>query len=374
MSQIPMVDLKTQYNHIAEEIDNAIKKVIHSTQFIGGEALSEFKSNLSKYHHNAHVIPCANGTDALQIALMAAGLKPGDEVITTPFTFVATAEVIALLRLEVKFVDVYYDTFNMNIEQLEEARTERTRAVIPVHLFGQCCNMDPINEWAKSHDICVIEDNAQSIGAHYTNHLGTARRSGTLGDMACTSFFPSKNLGAYGDGGAIFTKDDELAEKLSVICNHGSKVRYYHEAIGVNSRLDGIQAAILNVKLKYLDQYNERRNVAAHNYKTLLQDVVEIILPETAEYSDHVYHQFTLKIPNGKRDQVQKHLNSKGIASGVYYPVPLHLQKAYYSPNFPEGSFPISERLALEVLSLPMHTELDMETQSRVVEEIKITL
>jgi len=344
---------------------------LDSCYFIGGGPIKTFAQNLADFLGVKHVIPCGNGTDALQIALMALDLKPGDEVITTPFTFVATAEVIALLQLKPVFVDVDYETFNINARLIEDAITERTKCIIPVHLFGQSCNMEAIMKIAQNHGIPIVEDNAQAIGADFQYSNGTVHKAGTIGHIGCTSFFPSKNLGAYGDGGAIFTNDDALATKIRLICNHGSKVRYYHDEIGVNSRLDTMQAAVLNVKLKYLKDYCAARQKAADFYNKQLIGESNVITPVEAKYSTHVYHQYTLKLPNIDRDKVVKNLKENGVASGVYYPIPLHLQNAYKQYGFNQGDFPISEKLAQEVLSLPMHTELTEELQIIILNHLR---
>lgn len=362
---IPMVDLKRQYQNIKTEIDAAIASVIDSTQFIGGSAVKKFAANLADYLDVKHAIPCGNGTDAIQIALMALDLKPGDEVITTPFTFVATAEVIALLGLEPVFVDIHPDTFNIDENQIEKAITSKTRCIIPVHLFGQIANMEKICAIAKQHNLYVIEDNAQAIGANFTFSDGRHEKAGTIGDIGTTSFFPSKNLGAYGDGGAIFTNDDVLAEKIRLIANHGSKTKYYHDEVGVNSRLDAIQAAILDVKLKYLDKYSTARQKAALIYNALLAHIPGIQTPHLAKYSNHVYHQYTIIVEKG-RNELQEQLKEAGIASTVYYPVSLHLQKAY-SGKYQLGDYPVAEILSKKVLSLPMHTELEQSTQKHII-------
>ena len=361
MRPLAMVDLKSQYQKIKPEIDAAIREVIDSSAFINGPAVKTFAENLAKYLNVKHVIPTGNGTDSLQIALMALDLQPGDEVITTPFTFVATAEVIALLKLKPVFVDVDPFTFNININEIEPKITERTKAIIPVHLFGQAPLMEGIMELATRYDLAVVEDTAQALGSEYYFDDGTTRKLGTIGTMGCTSFFPSKNLGGYGDGGAIFTNDDTLAEKLRSLVNHGMTVRYYHDYIGVNSRLDSIQAAILNVKLKHLDEYNEKRRQAAAYYNEAFADNVHITPPAVFPKSKHIYHQYTLKMNDVNRDELQKHLQSKGIPCAIYYPVPLHLQKAYMHYGYKRKDFPVAETLSNIVLSLPMHTELDEE-------------
>lgn len=369
MKNIQLVDLQSQYAKIKPEIDAAIAQVIDSCQFINGPQVKAFAEHLSAYLGVKHVIPCANGTDALQIALMALDLQPGDEVITTPFTFVATAEVIALLRLKPVFVDVHPDTFNMDENLIEEKISEKTRCIVPVHLFGQTANMEPIMRIARKHNLFVVEDNAQAIGADYTFTTDEIRKAGTIGHIGCTSFFPSKNLGCYGDGGALFTNDDALAKKIGMVANHGQVTRYYYDEIGVNSRLDTLQAVVLDIKLKHLDTYNKARQEAARYYSSHLAQIPGISVPFTAAYTSHVYHQYTLLFEN-RRDEVQKALQAAGIPTGVYYPVPLHLQKAYAHAGYEEGDFPVSERLAEQVLSLPMHSELDEETLHYIVNTI----
>lgn len=366
-----MVDLVSQYEKIQEEIMEGMADILSKAQFINGPTVHEFSSNLADYHGVKHAIPCGNGTDALQIAMMALDFKPGDEIITTPFTFIATAEVIALLGLKPVFVDINPHTFNLDEVQIEEAITNKTKAIVPVHLFGQCCEMTHINRLSKKYDLYVIEDNAQSIGAEYLTREGNTRKSGTLGHIGATSFFPSKNLGAYGDGGALVTDDDELAMRIRSICNHGSTERYHHDHIGVNSRLDTIQAHVLNVKLKYLDQYIHNRVQAADRYDALLEDVGGVTTPFRASFSSHVFHQYTLRVPAEHRDGLVNHFKTKNIPCGVYYPIPLHMQDAYREYGFGEGDFPASETAAKEVLSLPMHTELDEEQQAYIVNEIK---
>ena len=369
MRNIPMVDLQGQYQKIKPEIDAAIDQVVRSCYFVGGPQVKEFSENLAQYLKVKEVIPCANGTDALQIALMALDLQPGDEVITTPFTFVATSEVIALLRLKPVFVDIHPDTFNINEDLIERAITEKTKCIIPVHLFGQGSNMEAIMEIAGRHQLYVVEDNAQAIGADYLFKDGKTQKLGTIGHIGCTSFFPSKNLGCYGDGGALFTNDESLASKIRMICNHGSRIRYYHDEIGVNSRLDSIQAAVLNVKLKYLDEYHIARQEAAGFYSDQLTGEEGMKIPVTATYTNHVFHQYTLVVEEG-RDAIMETLKNKGIASAIYYPVPLHLQKAYRGDGYKEGDFPISEALCKKVMSLPMHTELNEEIQRYILEEL----
>ena len=362
MEPIRMVDLKSQYTFIADEVKAALDEVIDSTAFINGPAVKEFQANLEAYLGVKHVIPCANGTDALQIALMGLKLAPGDEVITADFTFAATVEVISLLRLKPVLVDVDPKTFNINPQAIEAAITPKTKAIIPVHLFGQTADMEAINAIAEKHELFVIEDNAQGIGATYTYKDGRKVKTGGLSHVAATSFFPSKNLGAYGDGGAIFTNDDDLAHFIRGIVNHGMYERYYHDVVGVNSRLDAMQAAILNIKLKYLDYYNERRKEAAIRYTALLKDHPNIITPyREAACSSHVFHQYTLRIINHDRDGLVKYLNENDIPCGVYYPVPLHRQKAYIDPAVSEDDFPVTNQLVKEVISLPMHSELSVE-------------
>lgn len=361
MIEIQMVDLKSQYQKIKTEVDAGIQQVIDSTSFIKGPIVSEFEENLAKYLGIKHVISCANGTDALQVAMMSLNLKPGDEVITTSFTFIATAEVIALLGLTPVLVDVDPDTYNIDPESVRKAITSRTKAIVPVHLFGQCAPMEEIMKIAQEHNLFVIEDNAQAIGSDYFFSNGNSKKSGTIGNIGCTSFFPSKNLGAFGDGGAIFTDDDTIAEKARSVVNHGMKVRYYHDFVGINSRLDSIQAAILNVKLKHLDDYAKARNSAAEYYDKAFANHPNISVPKRYEKSSHVFHQYTLKLKNGDRVALQKYLNDLGIPMMIYYPVPLHMQKAYKSDRYSEGDFPVTESLSNSVFSLPMHTELSVE-------------
>lgn len=358
MKEIRMVDLQGQYEKIKPEVDKGIQEVINTTTFINGPAVRQFQANLENYLGVKHVIPCANGTDALQVSMMALGLKPGDEVITVSFTFVATVEVIALLKLTPVLVDVYPDTFNMDLDALERAITPKTKAIVPVHLFGQSVDMEPLMEIAKKHNLYVIEDNCQAIGSDYTFSDGSKAKTGTIGNVGTTSFFPSKNLGAYGDGGAIFTNDDELAKKIRSVVNHGMTVRYYHDDIGVNSRLDSIQAAILDVKLKHLDEYAEARNKAADYYNKAFADHPKLQTPITADNTTHVYHQYTLVTKDVDRDGLLEHLQSKKIPCAIYYPVSMHMQKAYHDPRYKEGDFPVTEDLSKRVISLPMHTEL----------------
>lgn len=361
MRPIRMVDLKTQYDKIKPEVDAAIHEVLDTTTFINGPAVTGFQKNLEQYLGVKHVIPCANGTDALQVSMMALDLKPGDEVITVSFTFVATVEVIALLQLTPILVDVEPGTFNMDIDALKKAITPKTKAIVPVHLFGQCVNMDEIMEIANEHKLFVIEDACQAIGSDYTFKDGKTKKAGTMGHIGTTSFFPSKNLGCYGDGGAIFTDDDALATRLRFIVNHGMHVRYYHEEIGVNSRLDSIQAAILDVKLKHLDEYAAARLKAADAYDRIFAHSPHLQVPVRSNRSTHVFHQYTLVTKDIDRDGLLNHLQAKNIPCAVYYPVPMHMQKAYLDPRYKEGDLPVTEHLSRTVISLPMHTELDDE-------------
>lgn len=358
MYNLQMVDLKRQYQKIKPEIDAAIQNVIDSTAFIGGPDVREFATEMSQYLGIKHTIPCANGTDALQIALMALDVKPGDEVISTSFTYMATVEVIALLRLKPVFVDVDADTFTMNIDSLKKAITPKTKAIIPVHLYGQSADMEAVLAIAKEYNIPVIEDNAQAIGGSYTFSDGTIKKNGTMGLMSTTSFFPSKNLGCYGDGGAMFTNDDALAEKLRMIANHGQKVRYYHEMVGCNSRLDSIQAAILRVKLRHLDEYCNARRTVADFYDQAFKGNANIIPPFRASYSKHVFHQYTLQVKNVNRDEVQKLLAERNIPSMLYYPVPCHKQNMMKEFGGGDYILPITDMLQDCVISLPIHTEL----------------
>lgn len=371
MAQYPMVDLLGQYQKIKPEIDAALQEVIQSTSFIKGPAVKVFQENLAKYLDAKHVITCGNGTDALQLALMALDMKPGDEVITTSFTFIATAEVIALLKLTPVLVDVLPDTFNIDPDAVEKAITPKTKAIIPVHLFGQAADMMHLMALAEKYKLFIIEDTAQALGADVSfPGKGTTKKAGTIGDIGCTSFFPSKNLGAFGDGGAIFTDNDTLATKLQSLANHGMKVRYYHDYVGVNSRLDSMQAAILNVKLKYLDDYAAARQKAAAFYNKVFENCSKIQTPVTAPFTTHVFHQYTLVLKDTDREGLMKHMAEKGIASAVYYPVPLHLQKAYRDPRYNEGDFPVTEALSKSVLSLPMHTELTDSIQQKIADAV----
>ena len=360
MRKIQMVDLQTQYQFIKPQVDAGMQEVLSSAQFINGPAVRNFQANLEAYLDVKHVIPCANGTDALQVAMMGLGLKPGDEVITADFTFAATVEVIALLGLTPVLVDVLPDTFNIDPDAIEKAITPNTKAIVPVHLFGQVANMDRIMDIAQNHNLFVIEDNAQGIGATHTDAAGTKVKTGGIGHVGSTSFFPSKNLGCYGDGGAIFTNDDDLAHTVRGIVNHGMYKRYHHDVVGVNSRLDSLQAAVLNEKLRLLDFYNERRKWAAIRYSQLLKDHPKIETPVTSGDCDsHVYHQYTLKIVGADRDALVQYLQQNDIPCGVYYPIPLHLQKAYVDIRYKEEDFTVTNQLIDEVISLPMHSELD---------------
>ena len=374
-NKIQMVDLKGQYLKIKDEVDAGIQRVIDDTAFINGPIVKEFAEHLSQYLGGCFVIPCANGTDALQIALMALGLRPGDEVIVPAFTYVASAEVIGLLGLTPVMVDVDYETFNVTVDNIKKALSPKTRAIIPVHLFGQSCDMEPILEFAKEHNLFVIEDNAQAIGAEYTFGDGHKAKTGTMGTIGCTSFFPSKNLGCYGDGGAIFTMDEELAERILMISNHGQRVKYHHCLIGCNSRLDSIQAAILNVKLKHLDEYCKARYEAATYYTAKLKqfDFQEkfFITPKELEKSTHVYHQYTLKIKNNRRDELKAYLAEKSIPSMIYYPLPLQEQEAFKLISRAGEELDKSKDCAYSVLSLPIHTEMTRAIQDVIIETVK---
>jgi len=370
MNKIAMVDLKSQYEKIKPEIDQAIHEVINSTAFINGPAVKGFQEDLERYLGVKHVIPCANGTDALQVAMMALGIQPGDEVITTNFTFIATAEVIALLGYTPVVVDVDPDTFNIDPASVRRAITPKTKAIVPVHLFGQCADMDAMLEIAKEFNLFIIEDACQAIGADYLYADGTRKKAGTIGHVGCTSFFPSKNLGCYGDGGAIFTNDDELAKQLRAVVNHGMVVRYYHDYIGVNSRLDSIQAAVLKVKLARLDEYCRARYKAADFYDHAFRNHPNLKIPVRFERSTHVFHQYTLVTNGTDRNALQEFLAKKEVPAMIYYPVPLHMQKAYLDPRYKEGDFPVTEHLCRTVISLPMHTELDEEQLSYITKSV----
>jgi len=370
MKPIQMVDLVGQYQKIKPEVDAALQRVIDTAAFINGPEVKEFEKELAAYLGVKHVIGCANGTDALQIAMMALGLKPGDEVITCSFTFVATVEVVALLGITPVFADVLPGTFNIDPADIKRKVTPKTKAIVPVHLFGQTADMDAIMAIAKEHGLFVIEDNCQAIGGDYHSASGN-KKSGTMGDIGTTSFFPSKNLGCYGDGGALFTNDDDIAKKLRRVCNHGSDVRYYHEVIGVNSRLDAMQAAILRIKLRHLDAYASARNKAAAHYDQAFAGMPHIITPVRSKDSTHVFHQYTLRVTGGHRDGLKKHLEANGVPAMIYYPVPCHLQNAFKSDRFAPGSLPVTEQLTHEVLSLPMSTELDNEQLAHITAMVK---
>ncbi len=375
-----MVDLKGQYEHIKDTVNTSILNVLDTTAFVNGPEVHSFQKELEDYLGVKHVIPCANGTDALQIAMMGLGLEQGDEVITADFTFAATVEVIALLKLTPVLVDVNPIDFNIDINAIKKAITPKTKAIVPVHLFGRCANMDEIMAIAKEHNLYVIEDNAQAIGANYTHKDGTKTKAGAIGHVASTSFFPSKNLGCYGDGGAIFTNNDDLAHTIRGIVNHGMYERYHHDVVGVNSRLDSIQAAVLRAKLPHLDTYNAKRQDAARQYTAALKDHKYIDVPKgkcdgvdtICDTCDcHVFHQYTIKITNGRRDELVKHLNEQGIPCGVYYPIPLHKQKAYQDDRYNEADFPVTNQLIQEVMSLPMHTELENDQIEFITTTIK---
>lgn len=369
MKKIQMVDLQSQYYKIKNDVDNAVLNVMDSAAFINGPEVKSFQNELESYLDVKHVIPCANGTDALQIALMALDLQEGDEVITADFTFAATVEVIHLLKLKSVLVDVDYDTFTISPEEIRKAITPKTKAIIPVHIFGQCANMEEILKIAEEHNLYVVEDNAQAIGAEYTFADGTQKYAGTMATVGTTSFFPSKNLGCYGDGGAIFTNNDELAHRLRGIVNHGMYERYYHDEVGVNSRLDSIQAAVLRKKLPHLDSYNEARRRAADYYDEAFSGITDILTPKRSENSTHVFHQYTLRITNGKRNELQKFLTEKDIPAMIYYPVALRKQKAYYQESN-DADFVNTDKLLDQVISLPMHTELDEEQLKYITDAV----
>jgi dTDP-4-amino-4,6-dideoxygalactose transaminase len=370
MTDVKMVDLYSQYNRIKDEIDNAINEVINSTAFINGPKVKQFQNELKQYLDVENVITCGNGTDALQVALMALDLKPGDEVICPVFSFIATIEVIALLGLKPVLVDVERDSFNIDAADIKKKITSKTKAIIPVHLFGQCANMQEIMELSHNYGLYIIEDAAQALGAGYLLY-DKQQKAGTIGHIGCTSFFPSKNLGTFGDGGAIFTRDDTLAEKIRIIVNHGTKVKYHHSMIGVNSRLDAIHAAILSVKLQYLDQYNQARQEAAQQYDSYLKQYEQLVIPARMHYSTHIFNQYTLRLNGVDRDEFKDHLKSKGIPSMIYYPVPFHLQEAFRYLGYNKGDFPVAEELSDNVISLPMHTELTQKQIEYVVNTIK---
>ncbi len=362
-----MVDLKAQYEKIGTEVDLAIKSVLESTAFIKGPDVKFFEEELQNYMGVKHVISCANGTDALYLAMMVLGLKPGDEVITTNFTFIATVEVVALLGLKLVIVEPDPGTFNISADAVKKAITAKTKAIVPVHLFGQCADMERLMELAQKHKLYVIEDAAQATGADYKFKNGTIKKAGTIGHIGTTSFFPSKNLGCYGDGGALYTNDDAFARKLRSIANHGMKVRYHYDDIGVNSRLDTIQAAILRVKLKYLSEFNAARSVVAAHYDQAFAECRHISIPERAEFSTHIFHQYTIKVTGGKRDDLKKYLESNNVPSMVYYPGPLHIQEAYRYLGYNETDFPVTNSLCKEVLSLPMHTDMEQDQLDYII-------
>jgi len=365
-----MVDLKTQYENIRSEIDEAIFSVINSTAFIRGPEVRLFEEDLQSYLGVKHVISCANGTDALQIAMMSLGLKPGDEIITTNFTFVATIETAALLGLKPVIVDPEPGSYNISVKEIEKAISSKTRAILPVHLFGQCADMGIITDIAREKNLLVIEDAAQATGTDYFFPGGIVRKAGTMGNAGTTSFFPSKSLGCYGDGGAVYTNDDELAKKLRSIANHGMKIRYHYNHIGVNSRLDTLQAAILRVKLKYIDKYNHARQSAADFYDEAFAGCREISVPERKDYSSHIFHQYTIRISNGRRDALKKYLEENKIPSMIYYPAPLHMQEAYRYLGYSEPDFPVTSTLCKEVLSLPIHTEMEQDQLDYITQTI----
>lgn len=371
MKEIRMVDLKSQYEKIKTGIDAAISDVIQSTAFIKGPPVKEFEEDLKKYLDVNHVISCGNGTDALQISLMALNLQPGDEVITPDFTFISTVEVVALMGLNPVLVDVDPGTFNISPDAIRQAITTKTKVILPVHLFGQCANMSEILDIAKEYDLAVIEDTAQATGTDFLHPDGTTQKAGTLGIVGCTSFFPSKNLGCYGDGGAIFTNDDELARRMRIIANHGMQIRYHYDVIGVNSRLDTMQAAILKEKLRYLDKYNQARQAVAEYYDNAFKDLDALSVPERVSYSNHIFHQYTIKLKDINRQQMVDYLKSKDIPAMIYYPVPLHRQKAFRYLGYGDDQFPVTQELCKKVLSLPMHTELDSEQLQYITHHVK---
>lgn len=373
MKKIEMVDLRSQYEKIKDAVDAGIQEVIDTTQFVKGGKVKEFEGQLAQYLGVKHVVAVGNGTDALQIALMALGLKPGDEVITPTFTFIATAEVVALLGLTPVVVDVDYDTMCVTPEAIERAITPKTKAIVPVHLFGQNADMEGIMAVARKHNLFVVEDACQSMGSKYRFSDGREAASGTMGDIGCTSFFPSKNLGCYGDGGALFTNDDALANRIRVIANHGMEMRYHHDVVGVNSRLDSIQAAVLLAKLPHLDEYIAARQRAAEFYNEALKGDERLLTPVVGKGTTHAFHQYTLRCVGVDRDALREQLAAKGIPAMIYYPIPLHQQKAYQDERYKAGDFPVAERLAAEVLSLPMHTELDTEQLEYIVGSLEKT-
>lgn len=369
MKQIQLVDLHSQYLRIKKEVDEAVQEVVESSHYIGGKHVQGFQEELQDYLRVKHVIPCANGTDALQLALMALGAQPGDEILTPSFTYIATCEVIALLRLKPVFVEVDQKTFTIDVEDARKKITAKTKAIVPVHLYGQCANMDLVMDLANEHNLHVIEDTAQAIGSNYFGKNGT-QKAGTIGDVGTTSFFPSKNLGCFGDGGALMTNSDDLALTIRQLANHGQTKRYYHDSIGVNSRLDNIQAAVLRIKLRHLDDYVQRRNAAAAYYNSKFDPIPELTTPFIADWSDHGFHQYTLKLHGVDRAALQQHLSDQGIPTNIYYPVPAHLQKGYAEYGFKEGDMPLTEELTHQVLSLPIHTELDEEQLEHITSNI----
>ncbi|MDR2835622.1 MAG: DegT/DnrJ/EryC1/StrS family aminotransferase [Bacteroidales bacterium] len=368
--KVPMVNIHAEYLKLKEEIDKNILKVINNSDFINGEEVKEFQAELACYLNVKNVITCGNGTDALQIALMALDLQPDDEVITSDFSFIATAEAVAFLKLRPVFVDVYEDTYNINVEKIEAAITPKTKVIVPVHLFGQCADMEKIMLIAKKYNLFVIEDTAQATGCDYFFSDGTYKKAGTIGDIACTSFFPSKNLGCYGDGGAIFTNDETLADKIKMIVNHGSKIKYFHEIIGVNSRLDTIQAAILQTKLPHLDEYNKARRVAADYYHNAFSKIENIIIPEISKFSSHIFHQYTVKLQGIDREKLQEFLKKSGIATAIYYPMPIHKQKVFQNVLYDDNEFCVSNKLSNNVLSFPIHGEMNKEILKYITDSV----
>jgi dTDP-4-amino-4,6-dideoxygalactose transaminase len=370
MVPIQMVDLKRQYLKIKPEVDAAMANVLDNTAFINGKAVADFTQHLQEYLNVKHVIPCANGTDALQIAMMALGLEPGDEVITPSFTYIATTEVIALLRLKPVFVDVDPETFCIDVSKIRAAITPKTKAIVPVHLYGQSCDMEAIMKIAEEHQLFVVEDNAQAIGATITFSNGSVHKTGTIGHIGCTSFFPSKNLGCYGDGGAMMTNNELLAERIKMVANHGQSKRYYHDVVGCNSRLDTLQAAVLDIKLRQLDKYNDARRAVAAYYNNAFKDNPKITTPVTAEGNTHVFHQYTLKLEGVDRNALQESLANVGVPAMIYYPVPAHRQKMFSFLNLPEVDLPITDWLTHRVISLPIHTEMDQEQLEHIVKHV----
>lgn len=368
--KIQMVDLQTQYQRIRDEINAAIQGVLDGASFIQGKQVGEFAHALAEFLQVKSVVPCANGTDALQVAMMALGFKPGDEVIVPVHTYVATAEVIALLGLKPVFVDVHDDTFNIDVSATAAAITDRTVAIVPVHLYGQCADMEPLMKLAEKHNLHIIEDAAQAFGAKYTFSSGKQAMAGTMGTIGTTSFFPSKNLGCYGDGGALFSQDAALGERMRMITNHGQRVKYHHDLVGVNSRLDTLQAAILQVKLRYISEYEAKRNAVADHYDASFGGHASIRIPARASYSTHVFHQYTIQVPSHERERLREHLQRQQVPTMIYYPVPLHLQTAYRRDEYPEGSFPVTENLSKTVLSLPIHTEMTAEQLDHITSSV----